>query len=88
MCALSLALPLPWLTCQVLEEFGLCCGQSGALVGNCPCVKIKQRECHVLVLPSPEAAEGAGMCWRSELLVPKRHWELQWAGLASFTPRT
>lgn len=40
-CVLSPALPLSQLTCQVVEEFGLCCGQSEALVENCPCVKIK-----------------------------------------------
>lgn len=60
MCMLSPALPLSRLTCQVVQEFGLCCRQSEALVENCPCVKIKRRECHVLVLPSPAAAEGAG----------------------------
>lgn len=85
-CALSPALPPSRLTCQVVEEFGLCCGQSEALVENCPCVKIKRRECHVLALPSPGAAEGAGTRRRSALLVPEQHAELRWAELAGFTP--
>lgn len=38
---LSPALPLPRFTCQVVEELGLCCRRSEALVENCPCVKIK-----------------------------------------------
>lgn len=85
-CALSPALPPSRLTCQVVEEFGLCCGQSEVLVENCPCVKIKRRECHVPELPSPGAAEGAGTRQRSAPLPPEQQEELQWAELTTFTP--